>query len=410
MAIDQRELVNFLNDTIRHVPYYHNLRQGEPVASLEEMPFLTAEIIARHTLPECRDLLRDDATNGYIFSSSGTSGNPKYTFYSVEEFDTAGRMLARGYEGRGLASGDMAANIFFAGNMWSSFMAVEKALAVMDVIQLPIGGTAEPELILGYLERFKPCAVFGSPSLITSLAQVSREKNLPVTVPLIFYAGEHMNRSAQKLLAENWKTEKFCSAGYASVDAGLIAYQCDHCKDKEHHLFSSHIHLEIVDGEAVVTSLLRKCMPFIRLRTGDRVRRLEAEPCPCGNRDPKFILLGRMDNQMNVLGCRVYFDDIEKAFTQNNIESPILQLHLTSSVEAGVLNEHIHITVEGDSQEAAVIEILKKSMFSNSLDIAKYLDYDWFRERVTVSFVPPGTIPRMKRTGKIKLIIDNREL
>lgn len=67
--------------------------------------------------------LRSASTEGHVFSSGGTSGNPKYSFYSNKEFEQVAEMLAIGYQSQGLQPGDLCANLFAAGNMWSSFLA-----------------------------------------------------------------------------------------------------------------------------------------------------------------------------------------------------------------------------------------------------------------------------------------------
>ncbi|MCP4155779.1 MAG: hypothetical protein GY757_49090 [bacterium] len=405
----QTQIVDFVNEAIEKIPYYNKIRKGKPVKTLEEMPFINGDIISAATPAGTGEFYRDDMICGYVFSSGGTTGNPKFTRYTYDEFDTICRLLAKGFTARGLQPGDMVANLFMAGNMWSSFMAVEKALETMEVIQLPVGGLAEPDMLLYYLQKFKPKAVCGIPTQLTTYAQMSAKKKLALEIPIVFYAGEHFNDSAKKILQENWKVEQFCSAGYASVDAGPIGYQCPHCKEKEHHLFSQYVHMEIIEGEAVVTSLLKKYMPFIRLKTGDSVELSKEGGCRCGSREPKFKLLGRCDSQINIWGCRVYSTDIEKAFSQNNIDASIMQIRLTWNREEGELLETLNVKVEGEPQASATIIKLKETMYKLSGDVEKTVTFDWLKDKITIAFVPPDTIPRVKRTGKIRTIIDERE-
>ncbi len=405
--LQEADILDFVNDCICRVPYYRDLRKGEPVSSLQEIPFLTGGIIAGHSLVESQAFLRPGIKNGYIYSSSGTTGNPKFTFYSLEEFALVSRLLSRGYRARGLGNGDKVANLFVAGNMWSSFLAIEKALTALDVIQLPIGGTAEPELILYYLGAFSPRAVFGIPTQLVSLARLSREKNIPLHIPLLFYAGEHFNESARQYLTATWKTENFCSAGYASVDAGPVGYQCDCCEEKVHHLFARYIHLEIIGGEAVVTSLLRKAMPFIRLRTGDGAEWIEG-PCRCGSPEPRFKLLGRCDNMANIWGCRLFYDDVEKALRQNNIDASLMQLRMTEQGEGEDFKELLTVMVESPAPGKDILPKLKESIYRCSSDLEDFHSLEWLADKIDIQFAAPGTIPRIKRTGKIRLFVDNR--
>src|SRR5690606_24512431 len=91
---------------------------------------------------------------GYIFSSGGTTGEPKYLHFSNEEFDHMSDMLALNFRLQGVKPGMIVANLFVAGNLWSSFICVERALEKIGAIQLPIGGLCSSENILMYLKKF----------------------------------------------------------------------------------------------------------------------------------------------------------------------------------------------------------------------------------------------------------------
>ena len=400
------DFTDFVNEAIRGVPYYRDLREGRPVRELGEMPLLSAEDLAAHPLPGSRAFLREDAAEGYVFSSSGTTGSPKFTFYSHGEFDAVGKLLAKGLALHGLKEGDVAANLFMAGNMWSSFMAIERALAHLKAVQLPIGGQAQPELILDCLDRFRPKAVFALPSHLVELAHKSLDSKPALDIPFVFYAGEHLNAPARKLLSRAWNTTQFRSAGYASVDAGPIGYQCPSCGEREHHLFSELVHLETVEGEAVVTSMLRTSMPIIRLRTGDLV---EMSPQgACGSSETKFTLLGRCDSRMNIWGCRVFLGDIERALGDRGIAGAAFQVILDRAPGDGAVDEIMTITVEGEEPPDMNGPRLCREVYDRSQDVRKTHPFDWIEPRLQLKFVPPGTLPRAGRTGKIKLVVDKR--
>lgn len=236
---------------------------------------------------------------GYIFSSGGTTGEPKYVHFSYEEFDFVSDMLAKSLRAQGIKPGMKVANLFVAGNLWSSFMAVEKALEKIGVIQLPIGGMCAEENISLYLERFRPDVVMGIPSMLVKNAEFMDEKGKDISIPMVFYAGEALSEPRQDYLSKIWGTKYFGSVGYASVDAGVIGYQCSESKPGEHHLFSDLIELKIVDGEAIVSSLYRTSIPITNYRTGDRVEMIA--PCSCGDSAPRFKLLGRAEDRKSVV-------------------------------------------------------------------------------------------------------------
>jgi len=400
--------IDFINDAILHVPYYRKVRNGKPVSSIDEMPLLTSEDFSQHTIFKSRDFLRDDISDGYVFSSGGTSGNPKFAFYAHDEFLEVGRLLARGINYQGLKKGTIVANLFMPGNMWSSFLAIEKALSFVGAIELPIGATSDSGLILEYLERFKPGAVFALPTHLVELADKTEEMGLKLDIPYIFYAGEHMNSQMRKLLERVWNTQKLCSAGYASVDAGPIGYQCAYCEDREHHLFSDLIQLEVIDGEGVVTSMIRKSMPVIRFRTGDRIEMSDKKMCRCGSSDPKFILLGRCDGQINIWGCRLFLEDIERALQNCGVTSPLWQVVIDSIAEGGSVSENIKISIEEEPGSAKSVERIKKEIYNHSIDVRKTHPQDSVMSKIYIEFLEKNKIPRIGRTGKIKRVMDRR--
>src|SRR5690606_38062061 len=139
------------------------------------------------------------------------------------------------------------------------------------VIQLPVGGLCPVENVIFYLNKFKPDAVLGIPSLLVTYAEKAEAMGVRLSIPKAFYAGEVLSETRRSYLQKSWNTQYFGSAGYASVDAGMIGYQCTHCGPGEHHLFSEVVEMKIVEEEAVISSLYRNTMPIKNYRTGDKV-------------------------------------------------------------------------------------------------------------------------------------------
>lgn len=409
------DTISFVNDAIDAVPVYGELYNHNHIHSTRDLIPIDSTTLSRHSLTNSyATLRRADPTSrhGYVFSSGGTSGQPKYAFFTNNEFDQVGEMLAKGYRAQGIRPGDRCANLFIAGNMWSSFMAVDRALRLCDVIQLPIGGTADPAQTLSWLRDFQPHAVFGLPSLIVSLANQAARDGIAITIPVICYAGEHLNALARDLLRRVFKTERFFSAGYASVDAGPIGYQCAHCGPREHHLYDNYIHMEILDGEAVVTSLARRAMPIIHYRTGDHVEWVASDrPCPCGDRGTRFQLLGRIDGQINIWSARVLIADIETALHQAGLPSPIFQIEVAEATDGSALRETMTITTESlDLPSTPSDAAIRSSVFHHCHDLQVARDRAFLDDRLIIRHVASGGITRVARTGKVRPLIDKRHV
>ena len=109
---------------------------------------------------------------------------------------------------------------------------------------------------------------------------------------------------------------------FGVATAGEIASGCGY--GGMHIVGDRHV-LEIIDpetkqvlppgeeGELVVTNLIRRAIPKIRIREGDISRILPHEPCPCGRTHPKLSMIrGRMSQLINVKGKRFFPVDIEE--------------------------------------------------------------------------------------------------
>ncbi len=379
-----RELVNFIAYEQRVQNY------GEEIVSVHNSATLKSHF---DNTPHPR---------GYIFSSGGTTGEPKFVHFSYEEFDFMSDMLATNLKKQGIKAGMTVANLFVAGNLWSSFLCVEKTLEKIGAIQLPIGGMCSSDNILLYLKKFKPDVVMGIPSMLVMNAEYFESKNEKVEVPIVFYAGEALSEIRKDYLAKSWGTKVFGSAGYASVDAGVIGYQCPHCAPGEHHVFTDLIDLKIIEDEAVVTSLARSTMPVHNYRTGDKIEWIT--DCKCGSSDKRFKLLGRIDNVIQIWSCRMLTIDVEQAMNEKEILT--FQLTITESREANLVREKLTITFE--SEEAIDKESLLLSIYNRSRDVKDTITYVEFKKDILLQTMKIGEIPRNPRTGKISQVLDLR--
>lgn len=221
----------------------------------------------------------------------------------------------------------------------------------------------------------------------------------------MFYAGEALSDMRRDYLSHAWQVEYFGSAGYASVDAGVIGYQCEFSGVGEHHLFSDFVDLDIVNDEGIVTSLVRNTMPIENYRTGDKIQWVEGE-CKCGRKDKRFKLMGRVDNVLQVWSCRVLLNDIEKSIQE--VDSDILsyQVVLTEKREMNLLREKMEILYESANEIDS--EVLIETIYNNSRDLKDTISLDQFMQDVVVTQIVGGSIPRNPRTGKISLVLDQR--
>ena len=107
----------------KNSPYYAELYKDIPVdAPLEAYPLIDQDHFWAHCDKDGGTVITRKHEDGQIFKSGGTTGDPKYSLYSAEEWSTfcevCGGMLPKG----GLTNGTKIANLFYSGELYASFI------------------------------------------------------------------------------------------------------------------------------------------------------------------------------------------------------------------------------------------------------------------------------------------------
>jgi phenylacetate-coenzyme A ligase PaaK-like adenylate-forming protein len=414
-----REFLHYVAEQSLFYRQFWRDAQWDKPDFFSHLPLLTKEMFYQVSPPESDDILTAKPPRSpLIFSTGGSTGRPKYSYFTHEEFDRIATGLADEYILHGLGPQDMVANLFVAGHLWSSFLVVDRALNKIGVANLPIGGHIDLTEVAKYLATFKPTALFGLPSTLSGLLNHCLQKKIALKIDKIFYAGEHISAAMSQNFQKHWATNAIHSAGYASADAGLIGYQCPQQSSGTHHLFSDLILLELVspdgnvvakpgvEGEIVVTTLYRKLMPMVRYKTGD-LGQYDDKPCGCGRHDAVFQLLGRCDDRLQIGGARVMVQDIDKLLRRYEMLTGVYQFVPQYKNGAEFLQVFIEYT-PGCGFSKGFAEQFEQEFYEVFSDLARSVQQKWLHDP-EILIVPEGSIPRVERTRKVKLIDDKRK-
>ncbi|KAK7967204.1 uncharacterized protein PG986_001481 [Apiospora aurea] len=134
-------------------------------------------------------------TNGMSTNQAiGTTAHPKVSFYSHSELESVSRQLAEGLTRCGVRAGDLVANLFYAGDLYGSFL-----LHILSVyhlppggaIQLPIAGHLSLESMEAHIVEFEASGVLATVTTMSKLAEriLSAGKTHPY-VRLLLFSGE----------------------------------------------------------------------------------------------------------------------------------------------------------------------------------------------------------------------------
>ncbi|MFD7162872.1 phenylacetate--CoA ligase family protein [Streptomyces violascens] len=412
------DLIRFARD---HSPFYAGLYADLPpqVDRITDLPVVDqSEFWAANTLHDNR-VLTAPLGEAVVFKTGGTTGAPKFSCYTREEWQEFVTAFGAGLVDAGLRPGHRVADLFYAGELYASFLFVLDSLAHAPVanVRLPIGGGAPLESTVPTLEDFAAQVVAGTPTTLCRLAEhlMSLGRQLPA-VELLFFGGEALFDDQRRLLAAAFPNAEPRSLGYASVDGGLLGRPVPGPDPRTHRTFAPHTVVEILDestgepiretgraGRVVVTQLFRRLMPVIRYPAGDRAEWTDVE-------GGVFRILGRAEEGVRVGPVSLYSQDAQTAVAAADTEGRVMGMQLVVRRWEGRDGLVLRLaTAPGD--DPAGLEVLAKAVVTE-LNDARPL----YPDSVDAGFVHPLRVEWARhrdlvvnpRSGKLVRVIDER--
>ncbi len=397
-------LRNATSDLLQGISSFAELRCKQPspptrpIMSKED--FQSSKVSAKHS--------------ELFFKSGGSSGDPKLSIFTYDDYHLQMRAAAYGLYAAGLdLETDRCMNLFFAGGLYGGFVSFFTILETLKAVQYPMAGIADLEQVANTIVSQKCNTLLGMPSyLIQLFTKHSDLFSKHKVVKKIFYAGEHFNQKQRDFFHTNFEVELIRSCGYGSVDAGPIGYQCPECTGAIHHLYNTLHILEIVAfdgdtpvspgeaGRVILTSLQRSGQEITRYDIGDTARLL-SEPCPCGRSAPRFELLGRHGDVFKIGSAFFNYAKFTQILSDDLNYAGEVQLHLKAN---GSLEEISVCLANSDSiSEARVLAKLLESYddLRHIVETEKLL-------HLSVSFVDVNDFERAPGSGKLRHIVDKR--
>lgn len=163
--------------------------------------------------------------DGIISKTGGTTGNGRYIALSQIELQQTAVQLASGLLAAGAKSDDIVANMFYAGELWSSFLL--HALSIMScpilLVQIPIGGLGSPEMNEQLLRDRKVTTVTSTVTGVIRLADymIPQGRTLPL-IRSVMLDGEAMHPGQRDKLSRILPNATFRGCIYGLMDAGVI--------------------------------------------------------------------------------------------------------------------------------------------------------------------------------------------
>lgn len=404
-----RELVG----VARHSLFYGKRFQGkqvETVADLVTLPVLTREEMESNMLPRSQALSTGDWSGGYVTRSGGSTGEPKYSIYDKQDWEMLVSEAVRALKAAGMAPGDRVANCMIAGDMYGSFVSFDHINARLGATTFAFAGHVSPENFLEVWRKFNLNVLQAMPTIIMPLVKVCKQLDKNFKLEKIIFAGTPMSGTDREWLKSNIGVKSICSVIGAN-DGGQIAFQCTHLMGAYHHVIDDYNYLEILDeknapvadgtaGKIVITSLLKKAFPLIRYEIGDAAR-VVPKACSCGRTNRVIEYLGRSDDAICVGLMNLQYRDVIKSLKQLPIS--VIQLAAQNSMEG----EWLTLRVECENHTEDFREEIKRLVLADQ-PLFEVRIQEGQMLRFEIVLFRPGEIPRNPRTGKVKLVVDER--
>lgn len=379
--------------------YYKNLWTGSEL-DINTLPIASQDEFWDANTWENNSLLTGTPSDGVVFKSGGTTGRPKFSFFTKSEWEEFTNIF-----GRSMASvvkdGDRVGNLFYAGELYASFLFIEKSLEYCpaNAITFPIAGATKLEEMINLVRVYGINVLAGVPTTFLSLAQELVERGETLKLDRILYGGETLFDDQKPLLVKAFENPQIESVGYASVDAGHLGGSAPELGPRIHKVLSGTI-MQIVDdngelitepgiaGRLLMTNLTRKLMPIIRYPVGDMAK--------WHKHGESFEILGRADEGARIGPVTVNRDDIASVISKLSDQ---ISFQLVINRFEG--KDQLVVQYQGQLDEALALTTLLKERKMLADSIEKGL--------VAVpKFVATNQLERNPRTGKLKFVIDKR--
>lgn len=360
---------------------------------------------------EFQNQTENNKTN-YYFKSGGSSGDPKYSRFSNNDYHRQMSAAAEGLLAAGIEPGkDRVMNLFYGGNLYGGFLSFTTILEKLDVVQFPMGASEDFDYVGKQIQLLNVNTILGMPSYIMSLFKSNKALRENHKVSKIYYGGEHFSLEQVSWLKNEVGISTIKSASYGSVDAGPIGFQCKYLTGGQHHIFGQiHSHeifslekdelaQENERGRLILTSIDREAMSIKRYDVGDIVSPINGH-CKCGSPFPRFELQGRVGDIFRVSGNFLNYSAFLKALGENGFHAPFqLKIAILPELTESLTLSYGESTCDPFEIKRICIENLRELKEAYLLD--KSMEF-------IVEVVSEDKLDHSVHSGKVLRVIDMR--
>lgn len=410
-------------------PFYRQLYARAPEnPKLTDLPVIDPVAYWGAHARDLQEVLTAPLANGIVIGSGGTTGAPKFAYYDDGDWDRGIGAATIGLETVGLRDGDRVANLFAAGEMYGSFMGATSSLKLMRsarVLQLPISQLAPDANAVRLIRHFGADTLAGFPTrLLRLLAYLESENITDIPIKRLIFAGESFYPAQRAALTKRFPDIQIRSLGYASVDAGMMAYADDSCGPDEHRTLHLAGIVEIVEeetnqpitepgrpGRIVFTNLTRRLQPALRYPSGDTGHWVE-DPRPDARGVPtdrcKFVLTGRVPQSARLAYTNIEMADLGAVLARACAALDLRQ-HQIQIEQIGTRDRLTLRLVAGAPREEAqrATPGILEALYQEKPNLLRMQEAGALHP-VEIAWIGAEELAVNARTGKLRAIVDLR--
>ena len=389
----------FLQYIKENSSYYKKLWKNSPL-ELSQLPIIDQKDFWNANDWKDNSLLTSSNRSGVVFKSGGTTGRPKFSIFTKSEWHEFTKIFGESMDAV-LDNGDRVANMFYSGELYASFLFIEKSLeqSKKETLTFPVAGATSLTEMVKIINDYDINVLAGVPTSFMALAEYLVNEKIELNVTKILFGGESLFDDQRPLLNKAFNSPAIHSIGYASVDAGHLGGTMPEHSSKAHRVLEGTV-MQIVDdednlinevgvsGRLLMTNLTRSLMPIIRYPVGDLAEWIEP--------NKSFLILGRSNEGARVGPVTVNRDDLGSIFLQLKAD-----LNFQLMIERIEGKDLLSICYVGQVDEQGALKLLleQRKMLVDSIGKGLIL---------TPRFLKVKELEKNSRTGKLKFVIDKR--
>jgi len=341
-----------------------------------------------------------------LASSGGTYGKRKLIFRTKDDLQKSVETAISMFLCGGIKPKDRIA-ILQPFDLWNIGHIALLTFRKIGALSVPIGLSIDNEGILDILATTKCNIIYGTPSKVTTIAELSKKMGLISKIDKIFCAGEPILQIHRKSIKNIWNAEIY--GIYGSEETDGIGAECNyHCG---YHIFDKTLLIEILNpktllpaeknrGVLVVTKLGCSGTILVRYLLGDLVE-ITKNPCKCGREEIRVFPRGRIKEVIWLYdGRKISLQSIENALNMIIHEIPQYQILVKNTLKGSILRLKILIKNEDLLKKKTDF---KKILAESSQDIKEGINKREVKLSIELS-KDPSTFVYTER-GKIPKII-----